>query len=228
MKVQNLTIQSTTINNITQRTVGHIGGKGTGKTTLIGLALDALPRGMPAVVIDPLNVVKGGDRKYLVNKKSLNYGGIMAKVVNEDLKKGRVVVMGFNSLIGLETVPFMDAFLPNIELSHGMWFFDEMHELTPQQGGAYSYEAERIVRHTRNNDNGVWMTTQRPAFVDKKVLALSDYLLLFRVTYPNDLEVVDKLVAKTDRREEIIAALPSKPFLTGYALDYDPESGKYV
>lgn len=228
MKVQNLTIQNTQINNITQRTVGHIGGKGTGKTTLINLALESLPRGMPAVVFDPLNVVTGGDRKYIVNKKSLNYGGVVAKIVNEDLKKGRVIVMGFDTLLGNEEVDFMDAFLPGVKLTHGIWFFDEIHELTPQQGGAYSYETERLIRHTRNKDNGVWMTTQRPAFVDKKVLALSDYLLLFRVTYPNDLEVVDRLVAKTDRRDEIMTALPSKPFLTGYALDYDPESGKYA
>ena len=228
MKVQNLTIQQTTINNVTQRTIGHLGGKGTGKTTLIGLALDALPRGMPAVVFDPLNVVKGGDRKYLINNKSLSYGSVMAKIVNGDLKKGRVVVMGFDNLLSHEVVPFMDDFIPDVRLKHGIWFFDEIHEFTPQQGGAYSYETERLIRHTRNDDNGVWMTTQRPAFVAKKVLALSDYLLLFRLTYPNDLEVIDKLVAKTNRRDEVIQALPSKPFLTGYALDYDPKSGKYA
>lgn len=228
MKVQNLTIQNTTINNITQRTIGHIGGKGTGKTTLIGLVIEALPRGMPAVVFDPLNVVKGGDRKYIVNSRSINYGGVMGKLVNKDLKKGRVVVIGFDRLLSDEIVVFVDAFVPEIRLKHGLWVFDEIHEITPQLGGAYSHETERLIRHTRNDDNGVWMTTQRPAFVSKKVLALSDYLLLFRVTWPNDLEVVDKLVAKTDRREEILTDLPSKPFLEGYALDYDPESGKYA
>jgi len=217
-----------TIKNVTQRTISHVGGKGTGKTTLIRMAIESLPRGMPAIIFDPLNVVDNADKHYVVNSKSTGYGAPMAKVVNHDISKGRTVILSFDRLVNHEITPFMDTFLPGIKMKNGMWIFDEIHEFTPQLGGSYSFETERLIRHTRNDNNGVWMTTQRPAFVSKKVLALTDFLLLFRVVWPNDLEVVDKLVSRTERREEIMANISSKPFLEGYTLDYDPSSGDYA
>lgn len=227
MNIQNLQIQNMEIKNVTQRTISHIGGKGTGKTTLIKLAIEALPRGMPAVIFDPLNVLEDADRKYVVNNKSTGYGAIFAKVVNKDLEKNKLVIISFDRLVSHEITPFVDAFLPGLKMKDGMWIFDEIHEFVPQMGGSYSFETERLIRHTRNDNNGVWMTTQRPAFASKKVLALTDFLILFRVMYPNDLEVVDKLVSRTDRREEIMQGISSKPFLEGYTLDYDPDSGAY-
>lgn len=226
MEIKHLQIQETKINNITQRTIVHIGGKGTGKTTLLKEAISSLPRDMPGIVFDPLNVINTGYRKYIVNKKSLSFGSITAKIVNQDIAKNRIIIIGFDRLITTEIVPFVDAFIPEIKMKNGMWFFDEIHEFVPQIG-EYSHETERMIRHTRNDNNGVWMTTQRPANASKKVIALTDFLILFRVVWPNDLEVVDKLVSKTNMREEILNSVSNLSFLEGYTLDYDPLSGKY-
>ena len=57
MKVINFQLQDMVIANITQRTIANIGGKGTGKTTLLKMAIEALPPNMPVVIFDCLDVV---------------------------------------------------------------------------------------------------------------------------------------------------------------------------
>ena len=155
-------------------------------------------------------------------------GKIAAKVVNTHMKKNETVVIAFDRLLGSEIVQFVDNFIPMIKMHHGLWIFDEVHEFVPQSMRDYSYETERMIRHTRNDDNGVLVTTQRPAFANKNVLALTDFMLLFRISYPNDLEVVAKLLRNSPKRDNIIDSIQGKGFLEGYAIDYDPTSGKYA
>ena len=191
------------------------------------MVLKNLPPKTPCIVFDPLNVIDG-PVKYRINKKSLSYGSIFSKLINKHVNKNETVIIGFDELINQEIVPFVDALLPGIRMESGLWCFDEIHELTPQQGGAYSFETERMIRHTRNKNNGVWMSTQRPAFASKKVLALSDYIVLFRLTYPNDLEVVGKLISASQQRDDILKNIQGKTFLEGYTIDFDPQAGKYL
>jgi len=226
MEVKNLTLQQSEIKNVTQRTVSIIGQKGTGKTTLVKIAMSELPPSTPCLVFDPLNVIDS-KRKYVINKKSLSFGGIAAKLVNRHLKKNETVVIAFDRLLGSEIVEFVDAFVPGIRMSAGVWIFDEIHEFVPQSAPGYSLEVERMIRHTRNDNNGVVLTTQRPAFVAKNVLALTDFMILFRLSYPNDLEVVKKLLSTSESQDEIIKNIQGKGFLEGYTIDYDPKAGDF-
>lgn len=228
MEVKQLTIQNQIlIKNVTQRTIAHIGQKGTGKTTLIRMAIDDLPPGTPCVVFDPLNVIEG-PIKYNITHKSLGYGNIFAKLVNRHIKKNETIIIAFDRLVNQEITPFVDDFLPHVRLKDGLWIFDEIHEYTPQMGGAYSFETERLIRHTRNDNNGVWMSTQRPAFASKKVLALSDYIILFRLSYPNDLDVVKSLISVSTEKDRILKSIQGKGFLEGFTIDFDPKAGDYI
>ena len=67
------------------------------------------------------------------------------------------------------------------------------------------------------------MTTQRPAAVHKNVLALTDYLILFRVTWAHDLKAVRDLLQDVIERDEVkkmINTLPKFGFMEGYTIDY--------
>lgn len=190
------------------------------------MVMESLPDRTPCIVFDPLNVIDC-ERKYVINKRSLGFGGVAAKLVNKHLKKNETVVVAFDRLLGEEIVQFVDSFVPSIRMQSGMWMFDEVHEFVPQSAPGYSREVERMVRHTRNDNNAVLMTTQRPAFVAKNVLALTDFMLLFRLSYPNDLDVVSKLLATSTRKEEIITKIQGKGFLEGFTIDYDPHAGEF-
>ena len=227
MDIKELNIQDQIqIKNLTQRTISHIGQKGTGKTTLIRMVMEELPPSTPSIVFDPLNVIDA-KVKYIINGKSLAYGKIFAKLVNKHVSKNETIVIAFDRLINQEITPFMDDLLPDIRMKAGMWIFDEIHEFTPQQGGAYSFEVERMIRHTRNDNNAVWMSTQRPAFASKKVLALADYIILFRLSYPNDLEVVQRLLSKSAQKDDVLTKIQGKGFLEGFYIDFDPTAGKF-
>lgn len=215
------------IKNLTQRTISHIGQKGTGKTTLIREALDNLPNNTACIVFDPLNVIDS-KVKYKINNKSLGFGKIFAKLVNRHVKKNETIVIAFDRLVNHEITPFVDELLPGIDMKDGLWIFDEIHEFCPQMGGAYSFETERLIRHTRNDNNGVWMSTQRPAFASKKVLALSDFIVLFRLSYPNDLDVVKALISVSEKKDQILENIQGKGFLEGYTVDFDPKAGDYL
>lgn len=228
MKIVNYQLQDMPIANLTQRTISNIGGKGTGKTTLLKMAIQELPANMPAVIFDALDVVDiPGIKGINIKRSHIGLGKPAALIVKKMIKQHKKVIIRFINLVGFEIVEFMDSFIPGIHMKDGMYFFDEIHEYCPEigtVGGKYSYEVERLIRHTRNDNNGVWMTTQRPAFASKKVLGLSDFMILFRVTYPTDLKVVKQLV----HDEKVVQSLPSKPFLEGWYLDFDAESGKYL
>ena len=232
MEVVNFKMGDVEINNLTQRTIGILGGKGTGKTTILKMFVDNLtenyPR-MPVIIFDPLAVVSiPGVQGINILRKNVNDGKQAGKLVNEMVKKHKKVCIRFIDLLGFEIVEFMETFLQEINMKNGAWVLDEVHEITPETGmggsGGYSREMERIVRHTRNKNNLVFVTTQRPAFTSKKVLALVDYYIFFRVTYPIDLEVLQKLI----KDKEIVESIQSKGFLQGYAVDFDPNSGKFA
>jgi DNA helicase HerA-like ATPase len=211
------------VDNATQRTISVLGGKGSGKTTLIKMLLNQYS---PVCCFDPLSVIdsKTIDAKRIILRTKdidANRISIMMRVINKTLKKGDNVIFSFDNMIQQEEIELANLILPKLSLRHGFVFFDEVHEYVPIH--SQSLETERYVRHCRNNDVGILMTSQRPASVHKNVLALTDYLILFRMTWTHDIKAVKDLLSDIidkDEVREIISTLPKLDFMTGFVIDY--------
>jgi hypothetical protein len=167
--------------NATQRTVTIVGGKGAGKTTLIKMLL---AQETSVLCLDPLNVINGDIEAFRIpinkgddEKKIIG----TAKIINSILNKKGNVVLYFNEMLREEITEKMDWLFPLLTYRNGFVFFDEVHEFTPHFSG--SQEIHRFIRHCRNKNIGVVMSTQRPASVDTNVIGLTDYLVLFRITW---------------------------------------------
>lgn len=233
----NLNLQNQiVIENATQRTISIIGGKGTGKTTTLKLLLENYKQvkntnknfqGM--FVLDPLNVIRSkrieGFRfiiNYTFTPKDID---ILAKKINILLQQRVNIVLSFKKRIQKEIVDFLDVFMPSLKLRNSLIELDEIHEFCPQEGGAYSNEVERYIRHCRNDNVGVIMTSQRPAKVSKNVLALTDYLILYRLTWPHDLKAVKEVIGghfeDTKSTNEFISSISKKGFLEGAIIDFN-------
>jgi DNA helicase HerA-like ATPase len=216
-----IVLQDINITNSTQRTVAVIGGKGAGKTTLLR---QLMMQESPVLTFDPLSVVDGVDaHKINLKVKDIEPDRItvMMRAVNSTLKKDENVILSFNNMVQEEEIAIANLVLPKLVLRNGYVFFDEIHEYVPLFG--QSKEVERYIRHCRNKNVGIVMTTQRPASVHKNVLALSDYVILFRVTWSHDLQAVRDLLKDAipkDQVDSIIQSLPHLGFMEGYAIDY--------
>lgn len=214
------------VSNATQRTISVIGGKGTGKTTLLMMLLKD---NSPTIVYDPLSVINADAvNATRVNLKTKDIDperiGALMKVTNATLKKGGNMVLSFNDMIQQEEIDIANLTLPMLQHRDGYIFFDEIHEFVPLH--SQSLEVERYIRHCRNRNIGVVMTTQRPASVHKNVLALTDYLVLFRVTWAHDIQAVRDLlkdVLPNDEVRQIIGKLPRLGFMEGFVIDYRSE-----
>ena len=211
------------VDNATQRTISIIGGKGVGKTTLLMMMLKD---NASVLTFDPLSVVNGepvGATRVNLKTRDINPERIAAlmKVTNATLKKGGNMIFSFNNMIQEEEIDIANLTLPMLQHKNGFVFFDEIHEFVPLH--SQSLEVERYIRHCRNKNVGIVMTTQRPASVHKNVLALTDYLVLFRVTWAHDLKAVRELlqdVLEKEKVREIIGSLPRLGFMEGYVIDY--------
>ena len=222
MVKKSISLQQIQIENSTQRTISVIGGKGTGKTTMLKMLLSVCS---PVLVFDPLNVISGDSIDAYKIKVRTGYNeefiNKTAKVVNIFLKKGKNVVISCVNMIQEEEILLVDLLLPKINFKDGYVFVDEVHEFVPLHSG--SLELERFVRHCRNKNIGVVMTSQRPASVKKNVLALTDYLLTFRLTWTHDLEAIRLLIRDQCDKEEtkrILADMQRLDFMEGYVIDY--------
>lgn len=210
------------VNNATQRTVTIIGGKGTGKTTLIKMLL---AQETSVLCLDPLNVINGEIDAYRIpirkddDEKKIT--GI-AQIVNKILREKKNVVLYFNEMLRDEITDKMDILFPLLTFRDGFVYLDEVHEFTPHYSG--SQEIHRFIRHCRNRNIGIVMTTQRPASVDTNVIGLTDYLVLFRITWKNDIEAVRELLKYrvTDKAEmnKLLGNLQHFGFMEGYIVDF--------
>lgn len=213
------------VKNATQRTITVIGGKGTGKTTLIKMFLD---QEKSVLVLDPLNVVKGeGIDAYRIGIKKEDQEDKLKKVASltsDLLRQKKNVVLYFNEMLRDEMVEKVDLMFPLINFKDGFIFIDEIHEFTPHHSG--SVEIHRAVRHWRNKNIGFVMSTQRPASVDTNVIGMTDFLILFRITWKNDLEAVKELLRyKIDDKEEMnrtLSEIQTAGFMEGLAVDFQP------
>jgi ABC-type cobalamin/Fe3+-siderophores transport system ATPase subunit len=224
LRERNLKIQDQiNIKNATQRTITVIGGKGTGKTTLIKMFLD---QENTVLCLDPLNVIKGKDidafRIPITKEDDEAKIKKIAQIVNSLLQKKKNVVIYFNEMLKTEMVEKVDILFPLLQFKDGLVFIDEIHEFTPHFSG--SVEVHRAVRHWRNKNIGFVMSTQRPASVDTNVIGMTDYLILFRITWKNDIEAVKELLKyRIDNKEEMnktLGDLQHFGFMEGYTVDF--------
>jgi len=225
MVAYKLKLGKLTINNITQRTVFVIGGKGTGKTTVLKLfALASNNQGIRTFVFDTLGVINiKGFQRIWFKKTDIPNGAAAGKLFSHKSKQN--IIFSFKDFNQNELVEFLDPFFQNWHITDSLIFMDEIHELCGQSvtGNKYSMEVERAFRHWRNHNVGFIAATQRPAYTSKNVLALTDYLILFRVTYPNDLTAVKEILGNMltkEETEELLNSLKTKEFLNGYSIDF--------
>jgi DNA helicase HerA-like ATPase len=223
LKTRSLKVQDIEVKDATQRTITVVGGKGTGKTTLIKMFLD---QEYSVLVLDPLNVIKGkGIDAYRIpirkedNEKKLEN---ITKLTNKLLQSKKNVVLYFNEMLKDEMVEKVDYIFPRLNFRDGYVFIDEIHEFTPHFSG--SQEVHRAIRHWRNKNIGFVMSTQRPASVDTNVIGMTDYLILFRITWKNDIEAVKEIlkhqVSSKEEMDKILRNVQTHGFMEGYVVDF--------
>jgi len=188
----------------------------------------AVNASVPVFIFDPLNVVriKGFD-KVIVEKTTVESGEKLGELFNKIKLNSKGVVIGFVDMLQEEQSEFADKFFSTWKPHDCIIMFDELHEFVPERGvgGGYSFEVERVLRHGRNSNIGFVLTSQRASFVSKKVLALSDFVLLYRMTWEHDIEAAKRLIGNVMPRESVtgvLASLQTLDFLDGYAVDFQP------
>ena len=213
MKVLNF--DGHTIENPTQKTGCIVGGKGSGKTVTLKLIALQSSKIFHTFIIDPLDIINiKGFNKIVVDKKSCMEGAQLGKILNSTNEKDNIII-SLKNMLNTESVKFVNDMFAAWKPHDDMVFIDEIHEFVPQHGGndTYAFELERAVKHLRNKNVGFLFNTQRPAFCNKNVLALCDYYLVYRMTYPIDTKLMEEL---TNQHLDI----ENKAFLHGYLVDF--------
>jgi Predicted ATPase len=189
---KNIKVGDIEIKDITQRTVALIGMKGSGKTTALRILMREIEKsGLPAVAIDPTGSLRNKDF-YNISITVPYDTALLEQVIRAAWREKAPLVLDISDMKNEQAVRFSeDLFEILFTLKDGIVVIDEIPDLTPQRGNR-SEGLIRFNRKCRNKNIGFIFTTQRPASVDKNVLALADIMFVMRVAWPTDVEVYEE------------------------------------
>ncbi len=206
---------------IEEHTQTILGGKGSGKTTLLiykGVELSPTERKVllidcggvitktklsqfPTEIRDKIRLVslqKKGLSRIVESKKQLLTLLKLLLGNNEKLTILRLELTASESWVFFQLVSEYLLKLKNLVV-----MIDEAQEVLPQAGsGNYSQELERLIRVGRNYNTVVYLSSQRPQYLNKKVMALSDIFYFGHMDYYLDSRICSEIlgiVATKDR-----------------------------
>jgi len=185
--------QSSSINSIElkERTIGILGQKGTGKTYLTRALINSFKD--HCVIFDTIGAFKKQKLKaqnFEVVPKDIEKQAIAWGVISTKTKQN--VAVDLSRLTQKEIITFTDIALKTAEYKNKNVFVDEIADYIPESAKK-SQEMERLIRHGRNEGNTFFFNTQRPAQISKNTLNLVDILIVFRLVWNRDIEVLEEL-----------------------------------
>jgi DNA helicase HerA-like ATPase len=178
-------------------TIAILGQKGCGKTVAAAMLANELKE-KDVILID---TVGAWAKDKLVHNAVYVQAGLttykqMAATLDKCFKERRRVVVNIANMIQAEKVYVVDL-LSQYCLKRGniAVIADEAAFFCPQGKENYSYEFDRLVMAGRNYGvRPVVFITQRPQRLNKDILALADYYIVFRLLHNLDRGKVQDLI----------------------------------
>ncbi|GAH26101.1 unnamed protein product, partial [marine sediment metagenome] len=188
--------------DIKERTIGILGQKGTGKTYYTRQLIERMGDG--CVCFDTIGALKPSNcKRYEVVQQNIEQQAIGWGVLSSHTKQS--ISINLKRLIQKEIVIFSDTALRQADYNDKTIAIDEIADYVPESA-TKSQEMERLIRHGRNQGNAFIFNTQRPAQISKNTLNLVDILVVFRLVWNRDIEVMEELlnnIGVTDIKEQI-------------------------
>jgi len=186
---------------LTEKTIGIIGQKGTGKTFFTRRLIETIKR--PTIVFDTIGAINP--------KKCYQFDAGGSKLTDQAITFGMAIVEAKKHCISIdlsnlhhdEIISFVDTALitAHTNIKNRWIFVDEVSEMLSQMY-SQSRELERLIRHGRNYGNTFVFNTQRPAYLNKRTWNLTDIVIVFRINWKHDLEVVKELLSNLGMSEK--------------------------
>lgn len=168
------------------KTIGIIGQKGTGKTYLTKQIAESIKNN--GIVFNTIGALQPkGYKIYDVEPREVDKQTAIFTGITEGTHKN--IGVNLSQLVKDEIVEFTDNYFKNTTLKDRWLILDEMSDYV-NQGSNSSKELERFIRNGRNFGNTFIFNTQRPAHITKNVFNLIDILVVFRLVWKRDIEVI--------------------------------------
>lgn len=168
------------------KTIGIIGQKGTGKTYLTKQIAESIKNN--GIVFNTIGALQPkGYKIYDVEPREVDKQTAIFTGITEGTHKN--IGVNLSQLVKDEIVEFTDNYFKNTTLKDRWLILDEMSDYV-NQGSNSSKELERFIRNGRNFGNTFIFNTQRPAHITKNVFNLVDILVVFRLVWKRDIEVI--------------------------------------
>lgn len=223
---QNLKVQEIQIQNLTQRTISVLGGKGCGKSTLIRMmGRELASQRLPVIIIDPIGGKSIRDGTFVDLKITQPLNNEVLTWLNEQWHNKKVILIDAEALNRDEFVEWCEIFFKQ-KWRNGLIIIDEVHNIIPQQRGKYCLSFESFSKKCRNDNCGLILSSQRPQSVNKETLALSDIFIIGRTMYIRDREIIVTLARpfiKAEQVDDFEQKVQSLNFLQFIIIDYRGE-----